>query len=515
MAVGRSHRAARTAAVLAAVVVVCVAALTGCTTSPPSPPPSGSPSTIGTPATTGPRPNIVLVLADDLSTNLLPYMPNVQALQRRGMTFSSYFVTDSLCCPSRASIFTGGYPHTTGVFTNGGKDGGWRVFRANGGEEQTFAKALHEAGYRTAMIGKYLNGYQKPSEVPGPIPPGWDEWSVVGGVGGYGNYDYWLNVNGRNEFHGRKESDYFTDVLAGRAETFLRGTGDGPFFMEVAPFAPHHPFVPPKRHEKAFPGLTMPRTKAYGKAPAPTDPQWLQGIPKLTEEDGRRIDVEFRKRAQSALGVDDLVGRITTLLEEQGRLDDTYIVFSSDNGFHLGERRMRMGKETPYDHDVRVPLVVAGPGVPPGSTTDLLTENVDLAPTFTELGGAKSPAFVNGRSLVPLLRGETPSVWRKAVLVEHRYAPTAAQKGPDRESLVTPPDYSALRFATALYVEYATGEVEYHDLTTDPLQLTNTATELDPTTRQALHGSLGALAGCVGAAGCWQAATTATQTPGS
>jgi arylsulfatase A-like enzyme len=498
------------------VALLVVAAVAGCS-GPAAPVPSDSPprTTIGTPASTGPKPNIVLVLADDLSTDLLPYLPNVQALQRRGMTFSSYFVTDSLCCPSRASILTGGYPHTTGVFTNGGEDGGWPVFRANGGEEQTFAKALHDTGYRTAMIGKYLNGYQKPSEVAGPIPPGWDEWSVVGGVGGYGGYDYWLNVNGTNEFHGRKESDYFTDVLSRRAVSFLRGTGSAPFFMEVAPFAPHHPFTPPKRHEKAFPRLTMPRTAAYNHAARPTDPQWLQKIPALTAADGRTIDAEFRERARAALGVDDLVGRITKVLGEQGVLDETYIVFSSDNGFHLGERRMRRGKETPYDHDVRVPLVVAGPGVRPGSTTDLLTENVDLAPTFTELGGAAQPAFVNGRSLVPLLRGETPAAWRSAVLVEHHFAKSPAQKGPDRESFVTPPDYTALRFPTALYVEYATGEVEYHDMTSDPLQLHNTVADLDPQVRQALHGSLAALAGCVGADGCWQAATRATQTPGS
>ena len=508
--VGGRHAAARGAAVL----VTVLTALAACSVpQPPSSPPSPSPSrsAVGTPAATGPRPNVVLVLADDLSTNLLPYLPHVKALQRRGMTFSSYFVTDSLCCPSRASLFTGGYPHTTGVFTNGGQDGGWKVFRAGGGEEQTFPKALHEAGYRTAMIGKYLNGYQKPSEVPGPIPPGWDEWSVVGGVGGYGNYDYWLNVNGRNEFHGRKESDYFTDVLSRRAVQFLRGTDGRPFFLEVAPFAPHHPFTPPKRHENAFPGLRLPRTAAWNRAPRPTDPQWLQGIPRLTAKDGRRIDTEFRMRAQAALGVDDLLGRLVGELERQGALDNTYVVFTSDNGFHLGDRRMRMGKETPYDHDVRVPLVVAGPGVPPGSVTDLLTENVDLAPTFVELGGAEQPALVNGRSLVPLLRGGTPPVWRRAVLIEHHFALSPAQKGPDKESYVTPPDYTALRFADALYVEYGTGEVEYHDLSADPLQLTNTADGLDPATRQALHASLGALAGCTGADGCWQAATGATR----
>ena len=517
MRVGRARRGVRGAAVLAAGLAAAVG-LGACSVPSGSPAstssrPSASSSAAALPA--GPRPNVVLVLTDDLSTNLLPYMPNVQALQRRGMTFSNYFVTDSLCCPSRASLLTGGYPHTTGVFTNGGKDGGWRVFRAAGGEEQTFATALHGAGYRTGLLGKYLNGYQRPVDRLAPIPLGWDEWVAASTGEGYSGYDYHLNDNGRMVFRGHREQDYITDVLSDRAVRFVRDSAAVPFLLEVAVYAPHHPFTPPKRHENAFPGLAMPRTAAYNRAARPTDPQWLQGIPPLTKADGRQVDVEFRKRAQAALGVDDLVGRLTKTLQQQGILDRTYFVFTSDNGFHLGERRLRMGKETPYDHDVRVPLVVAGPGVAPGSTTDLLTENVDLAPTFTELAGAAPTTFVNGRSLVPVLRGGTPSVWRKAVLVEHHHAGSPAQKGPDRENQVTPPDYTALRFPTALYVEYATGDVEYHDLTTDPLQLTNTAAGLDPAVRQALHGSLGALAGCVGAQGCWQAATGATQGPAS
>lgn len=500
------------AALLAVAVALGACSLTpgGSAASPTTSSPSGP-----APSGVGPRPNVVLVVTDDMSTNLLPYMPNVQALQRRGMTFSNYFVTDSLCCPSRASMLTGGYPHTTGVFTNGGPDGGWPVFRAGGGEEQTFATALHGAGYRTGLLGKYLNGYQRPVDQLAPIPPGWDEWYALSTGEGYTGYDYHANDNGRMVFRGHEESDYVTDVLSDRAVQFVRAGATAPFLLEVAVYAPHHPFTPPKRHENAFPGLVMPRTGAYNRAARPTDPQWLQGIPPLSKAVGQRIDNDFRMRAQAVLGVDDLVGRLTDTLREQGILDRTFFVFTSDNGFHLGERRLRMGKETPYDHDVRVPLVVAGPGVPPGSTTDLLTENVDLAPTFTELAGAAPPTFVNGRSLVPVLRGGTPSPWRKAVLVEHHQARSLAQKGPDREKQATPPDYTALRFPTALYVEYATGDVEYHDLTTDPLQVHNTVADLDPQVRQALHGSLGALASCVGAQGCWQAATNATQTPAS
>ena len=161
------------------------------------------------------RPNIILVLADDLSWNLVQYMPNVRTMQAQGVTFSRFFVSDSLCCPSRATIFTGKYPHNTGVFTNGGRDGGFLAFHNNGLERQTFATRLRSVGYTTALMGKYLNGYTPTLSVDGEnlyIPPGWDEWDVGGK--GYANYDYGLNENGRYRYYGTNACLLYTSDAA-------------------------------------------------------------------------------------------------------------------------------------------------------------------------------------------------------------------------------------------------------------------------------------------------------------
>src|SRR5262245_61517699 len=168
------------------------------------------------------RPNIVFVLTDDLAWNLVRYMPHVQEMRRKGVTFGRYFVTDSLCCPSRASIFTGRFPHDTGIFTNGGADGGFQQFHARGEEATTFATRLQSAGYLTGMMGKYLNGYQPAARVDGSpryVPPGWNEWDVAGN--GYPEFNYRLNENGTLVSYGRDPEDYLTDVLAAKGAAFI------------------------------------------------------------------------------------------------------------------------------------------------------------------------------------------------------------------------------------------------------------------------------------------------------
>ena len=174
------------------------------------------------------RPNIILVLADDFSWNLVKYMPNVRAMQSQGVTFSRFFVSDSLCCPSRATIFTGKYPHNTGVFTNGGRDGGFFAFHNFGLEDETFATRLHSSGYTTALMGKYLNGYTPTLSVEGDelyIPPGWDEWDVGGK--GYAGYDYGLNENGRYHYYGSGPEDYLTDVIAAKGVDWIHRVATG------------------------------------------------------------------------------------------------------------------------------------------------------------------------------------------------------------------------------------------------------------------------------------------------
>jgi N-acetylglucosamine-6-sulfatase len=448
------------------------------------------------------RPNIVFILTDDLSSDLVQYMPNVQQMQREGMTFSNYFVTDSLCCPSRASILSGRYPHNHGVLTNTPPTGGFSAFR-RGAEAETFATVLQGRRYRTALMGKYLNGYQAQEHY---VPPGWSNFQGSGT--GYRGFNYTLSANGRVARFGRSSRSYLTDVLRRRGKSFVSRVGQSghPFMLEVATFAPHRPATPAPRDRHDFPFIEVPRDAPFDAVPE-NAPRWLRGRPPLSEEEIAAMNREYRKRAQSVQAVDDLVGQVRRTLRERGLDRNTYVVFSSDNGYHMGERRLLAGKMTAYDSDVRVPLIVAGPGVPPGAVTDALAENVDLAPTFMRLAGVLPPNSVDGHGIMSLLHGEVPAVWRDAVLIEHHH-PETPNGDPDRQtqSSGNPPSYEALRTRDELYVEYVDGEREWYDLRSDPEQLHNRYDDLSAADRRRLHDRLFTLELCRGA-GCRRASS--------
>lgn len=445
-------------------------------------------------------PNIVFVLTDDLSWNLVEFMPNVQRMQREGVTFRNFFVTDSLCCPSRTSIFTGRMPHNTGIFTNGGPLGGYRTFERNGLATASLAVALQAAGIRTAMLGKYLNGYEPRQNRP---DPGWDFWSVAGS--GYREFRYYLNTNGTTRWYGSQPKHYLTDVIAHQSAAFIRAAGSRPFFIEIATFAPHGPYVPAPRHADALPDVRLPRSPAFDTPMAGDQLRWLQVRPPLTKAYQARLDRDFRLRAQSVLAVDEMIGLLRRTAEEAGVADNTYFVFSSDNGFHMGEHRMNQGKLTAFDEDIRVPLIVIGPGVPAGREITEVVENIDLAPTFAELAGTLM-ADVDGRSLARLLHGQTEPGWRTLALVEHR-GPVLGPDDPDMPlaKAVNPPSYEALRSREWLYVAYADGGREYHDLLADPHELRNIFSTLPPARQTELRDLLAAAAICRGAASCWAA----------
>jgi len=205
-----------------------------------------------------PRPNFVVVLTDDLAWNLVSHMPHVITLQKAGMTFSRYYVVDSLCCPSRSAIFTGEYPHDDGVFTNTGNDGGYNSYNAHGDQPKSFAVALQKSGYRTALMGKYLNGYG-PAD---PVAPGWNVWDAAGN--GYGEFNYSLNQNGQEHYYGDAPDDYLTDVLSAKATSFIASSASShkPFMLEVATFAPHAPYVPAPPTTGCLPA----RQRGWGRA---------------------------------------------------------------------------------------------------------------------------------------------------------------------------------------------------------------------------------------------------------
>jgi arylsulfatase A-like enzyme len=474
-------------------------------------------------------PNIVLINTDDLDARSVACMPNVQSLlARQGVTFANAFVTTPLCCPSRASLLRGQYAHSHGVLSNTGDNGGFPAFYRLGDEDSTVATWLQDAGYRTALLGKYLNRYPK-GAAESYVPPGWDEWSAFtsGDDDEGGSYysDYALNQDGTIVRYGQQPSDYSTDVLAARATDFVdraAAAGD-PFFLYIAPYAPHGPSTPASRHTGAFADVRAPRVPSFAEADVSDKPAWVQALPALNDDQIALIDDRYQRRLRSLLAVDEMVASLVETLGADGVLDNTYIVFTSDNGYQLGEHRIPLGKQAPYDESIRVPLIVRGPGVAAGAVVASIALNVDLAPTFAELANASPADFVDGRSLVPLLDGDPPAEWRHGFLVE-RYdrtrpdqwgapgpVPVDAARG-DRDALereegdaitdvapIDSPPYLALRTERYLYVEYASGERELYDMQTDPYQLENLAATADPALLAALAANLDHLRLCAGA----------------
>jgi arylsulfatase A-like enzyme len=460
------------------------------------------------------RPNIVFVLTDDLSMDLLRFMPRVQAMERHGLTFENYFVSDSLCCPSRSSIFTGDFPHDTHVFSNFGPEGGFHAFYEHGDQDHTFALALQQAGYRTGMMGKYLNGYMDQAGAasdgsnarvvrPTYVPPGWSEWDVAGW--GYPEFNYQMNEDGSIHEFGDLPSDYLTDVLADKGVDFINraAAADQPFFLELATFAPHYPYTPAPQDAADFAGLRAPRPPSFNRLPTHA-PSWLRNHRRLGRKQLARINTVFRLRAQDVQSVDRMIARVQAALRANGIARNTYLVFSSDNGLHTGQYRLMPGKLTAFDTDIHVPLVVVGPGVSPGARTGAMAENVDLAKTFAEWGGTTMAG--DGHSLVPLLQGGTPAGWRNAVLVEH-HGPHISPLDPDFQQRASgnPWTYEAMRTRAFLYVEYSDGEREFYDLRHDPFELHNIAFLLTPAERSELHAGLGAMRQCHDGQACWAA----------
>ena len=360
-------------------------------------------------------PNIVVIPTDDLAfedvnQESLERMPNLRALLEQGTTFENAFVTNSVCCPSRATILRGQYAHNHQVLSNGPPLGGAERFRVLGGDNSTAATWLQESGYRTAFFGKYLNGYYGDDYVP----PGWDQWYGV--AGNFLSND--LNENGYT-IHYDSDRYHLDDVISEKASDYVERTAgaDPPFFttdrsflMWIGTKAPHQPATPAPRHEDDFADVPLPRPPSFDENDVSDKPGWVADNPSLSADQKRYMEELHRKRLQSMLAVDDMIGDLVDSLRKSNELDDTYIFFTSDNGFHLGQHRLGSGKWTAYDEDIRVPLVVRGPGVPEGKTLSHSVLNNDLAPTFADLAGAKIPSFVDGRSLAPLLDGEpTPS----------------------------------------------------------------------------------------------------------
>lgn len=484
----------------------------------------GRPSAV---ANATPRPNVVLLVTDDMRRSDLQFMPQVRSLLAgQGVSFDAYFDSVSLCCPARVSILRGQYSHNTGVLTNEAGNGGFETAHASGLESATIATVMQAAGYTTGLFGKYLNNYPATAEID-YVPPGWDAWSSSTKGDAYGQYDYTLNQNGAQVDYGHDADDYGTDVYLHHATAFIdRAAADAkPFFAFVSVYAPHEPATPAPSDVDKFAGLRVPRNPAYDEADVSDKPKFIRDLPRLSAKQKRLVDELNRKRAQSLQAVDRGVANLIATLRANRQLDNTYVIFTSDNGFHLGEHRMPAGKRTAYDTDVHLPLLIRGPGVQVGAHRASIAGVTDLAPTIADLGGAVLSESPDGRSLAPMLSGPLPkgAAWRQTFLLEYwrppatttartgtaqlepadlddaPQGPTATAAGPGAGDIKkTLPEFHGLRTARYSYVEYATGEKELYDVVKDPQQLTNLASSARPSLLTAMHQRLVELSECAG-----------------
>ena len=418
------------------------------------------------------RPDMVLILMDDFSLELLETMPEAKRLARAGASFENAFVIDSLCCPSRASIFTGQTPHQTGVLTNTPNDldnpiGGYEAFAQYGNAERSFNVALENSGYTTGFVGKFLNRYE-PKRVDGelrppPEVPGWTEPMMImgGGYNGWGYQSVYRDADGelRLRSHPKpplsapveeRDRHYATNVAADLAVGFIEEHRDdqAPYFLEVATYGPHSQLNAAYPNSPQFPSAFADRApagdptggncgrKACGDLTlddlvgyadprednAPTylhddgttspAPPWRTNQVSLTDTQAL---TRYRDRARMVQSIDRLISRVRTAAG-----DDAYIVLTADNGFHLGQHQLNGGKGTPYDSDSRVPLIVVGPDVVPGQRRQFVN-NIDLAPTFEDLAGLRSPHYRAGQSFADSLSRVRARGARYAFF-EHTYA---------------------------------------------------------------------------------------------
>ncbi len=435
----------------------------------------------------------MLIVTDDQAASTLAHMPFVERdLVRQGVTFENFILNDPICCPSRVTILLGQYRHNHQLEV--GDPGGCAYrFLDDQNEEQTIGALIQGAGYRTGIVGKYLNSYKNYLESRigkdgNPLLTGWDDYHVLAGFTRY--YDFFSDENGELVRHDEKPFTYQTDYLSQRAQAFIRraAQADKPFFLYIAPEAPHAPTDPAVRHQRAFKGARAPRVASFNQADISTQPS-LNNAPLLDRKAMALLDLRYRRHLETLQAVDELVRDVVATLEATGVAAQTFIFFTTDNGHHFGEHRIAEGKATPFEESIRFPLIVRGPDVPRDRVLEQLVSNVDLHPTLLGLIGLDSDPRVDGRSLLPLLRDPTDTpAWRTAVVIE--------SVADNRNQGV--PAFHGIRTGRYKLIRYRGGARELYDLASDPYETTNVIGSVAPTLAAALDRRLDALIRCSG-----------------
>jgi N-acetylglucosamine-6-sulfatase len=468
------------------------------------------------------QPNIVMLMMDDLDQSVwaqalqLGYLPNIQSeILDKGTVFREAVATLSMCCPSRTTYLTGQYPHNHGVVRNVGPKGGFDSFDNDG---SALAVWLRRAGYRTGLIGKYLNGYPM---APGPggltyIPPGWDTWNAISTQN---MYNYEVSIDGKVVFHGDREEDYQTDVLTGLATKFLHSPDGRPFFLTLTPTAPHYESLqsndeeagktirPPVRYLDTPQIAPIPAEAlaSFNEADMSDKPQWMRATPLV---DVPQTRTGYSSRVAAIRAVDDMLAAVMAALREIGQQDNTLIIVTSDNGYQFGTHR-RPDKTDLYEESIRLPMVIHTPGQLKPRFVDEWVTNVDWAATIVDYAAAKPDILLDGRSLRPWLKATPPATRRKTVLVEvpndfitHTEHPSYAMIRSKDSSVTGDSEGKAVLVYAETYSKSNTiTDKEFYDLTLDPLQLTSLHQSNDPKRlrqMKALASRLAQMKACAG-----------------
>jgi arylsulfatase A-like enzyme len=441
-------------------------------------------------------------MTDDQTVESMRVMPAVRSeIGARGATFANSFTNWPLCCPSRATLLTGQYAHNHGVLGNRPPLGGFDALASS----ETLPVWLQRRGYFTAHVGKYLNGYEGSAV---GVPPGWSEWH--GSKRTYTFYGYQLLEGGKLVTYGSPDEDpdnpadpasYSTDVYTDKAVDLINRMAPRPrpFFLSLSYLAPHSggpnspegepptrcegSAKPAVRHKGASDAEALPVPPSFNEADVSDKPPGIQAREPLTTTQVENLTRRYRCRLESLPALDEGTDRVFDALRASGELDDTLVIFTSDNGFFHGEHRIANGKNRVYEEAIRVPLLIRGPGVSKGKTVRDLATNADLAATIAEATGARPTVALDGRSLFPAMRNP------------------GRERG--RELLIEGDSYVAIRTARYVYVEHTAGDnagaIEFYDLRHDPFQVQSQ--HLNPAygaARAALASRLAALRGCVG-----------------
>ena len=450
------------------------------------------------------KPNVIMFTTDDQTLRDMQVMPKTQALiGSPGASFLHAYASDPLCCPSRVTVQTGEYAHNTGVLGNTPPQGGYSSFN----DKNDLPVWLQADGYRTIHIGKMPNGFGEPG-VGGPtyVPPGWGPFA--GGTGAASKGEFYGFIGPPSSYTGftvdqngvdtaYTSDDYSTDVYGDlavdRINNHLANFPDNPLYMQVQFFAPHDPATPATKYQNAFATAPLPIDPSFNEKNVTDKPAWIRKISRFGPGLIAKIQTRYQHRLETLLSVDDAIEKIVNDLQDHGALGNTYLIFTSDQGFMQGQHRLHQGKFVPYDPSTQVPLLIRGPGIPAGSQPRALVWNGDITSTILQMTGANPNLPQDGQSMLPLAQDPLKKSTRPILLetgppgttfepgvgtaASARHKLSTYVKNTDLDHTaqiaraIVAPRYRAIRTGRYLLTKYSDGGREMYDVSTDPLML--------------------------------------------